>query len=291
MYKNIDELNMIMAEMKQEQLAKTYRRRVTNDGKTKEQPRNNEVQILVKDSITLYKKKKTREIRDDKNNKLLENINKLRYGNEKKQSNTTINRISEIWNEEKESEYQDNSRREDYIIIVNECSIPEHVRENYDAVLNVEGVIKPTHALEINKARELRPIALTNVSHKLYMASIKDEIEGHLKDNNAIENSQARFTEGERIGDNIFILEYMVEETLKMIRRIGIELQQLYEEDSAQTVEKLLFCEENIKNKKSVLQQMWVKREKLVKIRNTKLKDTRGPMQRRSLDLNLNLGG
>ncbi|XP_068232493.1 uncharacterized protein [Palaemon carinicauda] len=53
------------------------------------------------------------------------------------------------------------------------------------------------------------------------------------------------------------------------IRIKAIELQQPYEEDSAQTVGKFLFCEENIENKKSILQQMWMKREKLVKIRNT----------------------
>ncbi|XP_068227857.1 uncharacterized protein [Palaemon carinicauda] len=66
--------------------------------------------------------------------------------------------------------------------------------------------------------KELRPIALTNVSYKIYMAFIKDGIEGHLKSNNAIENSQAGFIEGRRIEDNIFILQYMI---IKQVEKEG----------------------------------------------------------------------
>ena len=47
------------------------------------------------------------------------------------------------------------------------------------------------------------------------MAYIKGEIEEHLKSNRAIEDSQAGFTEGGRIEDNILILQYMVEETFR----------------------------------------------------------------------------
>ena len=45
------------------------------------------------------------------------------------------------------------------------------------------------------------------------MSLMKDEIEEHMKENRIIEESQAGFTEGGRIEDNIFILQYCVEET------------------------------------------------------------------------------
>ena len=64
-------------------------------------------------------------------------------------------------------------------------------------------------------AKDLRPIALTNFSYKIYMSLMKDEIEEHMKENMIIEESQAGFTEGGRIEDNIFVLQYCVEESLK----------------------------------------------------------------------------
>ena len=64
-------------------------------------------------------------------------------------------------------------------------------------------------------AKYLRPIALTNVSYKIYMSLMKDEIEENMKENMIIEESQAGFTEGGKIEDNIFILQYCVEESFK----------------------------------------------------------------------------
>ena len=48
------------------------------------------------------------------------------------------------------------------------------------------------------------------------MAFIKDETEDHLKENMALEKSQAGFTEGGKIRDNLFILQYCVEESFKI---------------------------------------------------------------------------
>lgn len=63
--------------------------------------------------------------------------------------------------------------------------------------------------------KDLRPIALTNISYKLYMSLLKDEIEDHLRKNNVILETQAGFTEGGRVEDNLFILQYCVEENFR----------------------------------------------------------------------------
>ena len=47
------------------------------------------------------------------------------------------------------------------------------------------------------------------------MSIMKDEIEEHMKENMIIEESQAGFTEVQRIEDNIFVLQYCVEKFKK----------------------------------------------------------------------------
>ena len=64
--------------------------------------------------------------------------------------------------------------------------------------------------------KELRPIALTNISYKLFMSLIKNEIEDHLERNGEMKENQAGFTEGGRVEDNLFIMQYCVEETYKL---------------------------------------------------------------------------
>ncbi|CAL4088951.1 unnamed protein product [Meganyctiphanes norvegica] len=59
--------------------------------------------------------------------------------------------------------------------------------------------------------KDFRPISLTNISYKLFMSIIKDEIENHLKINHLIKENQMGFTKGGRKEDNIFILQYLVE--------------------------------------------------------------------------------
>ena len=63
--------------------------------------------------------------------------------------------------------------------------------------------------------KELRPIALTNISYKLFMSLVKNEIEERIKENRELEETQEGFTTGGRIEDNIFILQYLVEESYK----------------------------------------------------------------------------
>ena len=63
--------------------------------------------------------------------------------------------------------------------------------------------------------KDLRPIALTNISYKLYMSLLKEKLEQFLaKTEEAIE-SQAGFTKGGRIEDNLLILQYCVEDSFK----------------------------------------------------------------------------
>ena len=62
-------------------------------------------------------------------------------------------------------------------------------------------------------AKDLRPITLTDVSYKIFMALIRDDIENHLVQNNLVKETQAGFTKGSRIEDNLFTLQYCVEDT------------------------------------------------------------------------------
>ena len=64
-------------------------------------------------------------------------------------------------------------------------------------------------------AAKLRPIALTDVSYKLYMAIQGRKIDNHIIDNNEHIETQAGFTKGSQIEDNLFILQYCIEKTYK----------------------------------------------------------------------------
>ena len=65
-------------------------------------------------------------------------------------------------------------------------------------------------------ASDLRPIAITNVVYKIFMAIIRDKIEDHLKRNHLTKENQNGFTRGARIEDNIFILNYCIEKSKTM---------------------------------------------------------------------------
>ena len=60
---------------------------------------------------------------------------------------------------------------------------------------------------------DLRPIALTDVTYKLFMGILKEKVEHYLKQNGLINELQAGFTRGRRITDNLFLLQHCVERT------------------------------------------------------------------------------
>ena len=61
------------------------------------------------------------------------------------------------------------------------------------------------------KVKEHRPIALTNTNYKLTMNLIKDKILEHIKTLGEVNVLQSGFTEGRRLEDNLFILNYCIE--------------------------------------------------------------------------------
>ena len=63
--------------------------------------------------------------------------------------------------------------------------------------------------------RHYRPIAITNVSYKIFMSFIREKIEEHIRNNNLIKENQIGFTGGGRIEYNHMILQYIVEKTKK----------------------------------------------------------------------------
>ena len=65
-------------------------------------------------------------------------------------------------------------------------------------------------------AKDFRPIALANISYKLFMSTIKNQIEEHILLNNLRKDNQTGFTKGGRIEDNLFILQHLVERTYKL---------------------------------------------------------------------------
>ena len=61
------------------------------------------------------------------------------------------------------------------------------------------------------QAKELRPIALTNVSYKVFMTFVKNILEKHIERNGLTNEAQSGFTDKGRVENNIFILNYCIE--------------------------------------------------------------------------------
>ena len=81
-------------------------------------------------------------------------------------------------------------------------------------------------------ATELRPIALLNVSYKLFMSIIKTKIENYLKECGIHTDLQAGFTEKRRTTDNLYIMKYCIEETYRQKRQlymISIDFQKAFD--------------------------------------------------------------
>ena len=71
-------------------------------------------------------------------------------------------------------------------------------------------------------ARDFRPVALTDISYKIYMSLIRNEIEQHLENIDETLEEQAGFTKGCRIEDNLAILKYLVDNSRKGKRELII---------------------------------------------------------------------
>ena len=73
-------------------------------------------------------------------------------------------------------------------------------------------------SLLIITAKQLRPIALTDVSYKLFMTIIGKKIDAHLLENHEKLDTQAGFTTGSMIEDNLFTMQYCIERSFKLRR-------------------------------------------------------------------------
>ena len=92
------------------------------------------------------------------------------------------------------------------IIIVKDLKIKSWEKSNTKLIQKVK---KPT-------AKQMRPIALTDVSHKLFMTILGNKLDRHILENNKKLETQAGFTTGSMIEDNLFILQYCIEGCFKL---------------------------------------------------------------------------
>ena len=65
------------------------------------------------------------------------------------------------------------------------------------------------------KSGDLRPIALTDVSYKLFMNLNGTNIDQHVIKNGERKYNQGGFSKGSQIEDNLFILQYCIESSFK----------------------------------------------------------------------------
>ena len=63
--------------------------------------------------------------------------------------------------------------------------------------------------------KDFRPLALANISYKLLMSVVKNQIEDHLVQNNLIKHNQTGFTKGGQMEDNLFVLQHLVGKAYK----------------------------------------------------------------------------
>lgn len=57
---------------------------------------------------------------------------------------------------------------------------------------------------------QLRPMALNDISYKMFMSVINNKIENHIARNRCSLDTQAGFTAGSRTEDNLLTLQYCV---------------------------------------------------------------------------------
>ena len=63
--------------------------------------------------------------------------------------------------------------------------------------------------------RDLRPIALTNATHILFMGILKSKVEHHIRQIQQENEVQAGFIKNRRLADNLYVLDYCIKESFK----------------------------------------------------------------------------
>ena len=104
-------------------------------------------------------------------------------------------------------------------------------------------------------------IALTDVSYKLYMTIQGRKIDNHIIDNNEHIETQAGFTKGSQIEDNLFILQYCIEKTYKRRKPLivtCIDYTKAYDSIKRESILETLATIEFIQ-KSSIQQQLYMK--------------------------------
>ena len=69
--------------------------------------------------------------------------------------------------------------------------------------------------VEKPEPKDLRPIAVTNISYKLFMSDIGKAVEEHIEINNLTKGNQIGFTDGGRTEYNHFALQYLVDRAIR----------------------------------------------------------------------------
>ena len=64
--------------------------------------------------------------------------------------------------------------------------------------------------------RDLRPIALTNATYKLFMGILKTKVKHHIRQIQQESELQAGFTKNRRLAYNLYVLNYCIKESIKM---------------------------------------------------------------------------
>ena len=70
--------------------------------------------------------------------------------------------------------------------------------------------------------KDFRPLALTDISYKLFMAILRNRIEEHIEHNNGIVEEQTGFTKGTRLEDNIAIINHLIQDARKTRKKLII---------------------------------------------------------------------
>ena len=117
----------------------------------------------------------------------------------------------------------DGIRNEIYKGLIKDRSILNKLTQLYNKVLvtgNIPKTWRESKTILIPKkvnptVKDLRPIALTNTTYKIFMNILKDEIYEHMRINKLIKDTQTGSARGRRVQDNVKILDYCVESTYR----------------------------------------------------------------------------